>query len=100
MRTRCWAAILMLGMSPALLFAADECERAEELKFMTKGKTLAELLAKVGPGDYVDYGTVRMGARRLSEESHIYFPLCENQTIFTIRVQGGRIVEQERQIQR
>lgn len=99
-RKSAWIPILLLAGYPPQLSAADDCERAEEIKFMIKGKTLAELLARVGPGDYVDYGTVRIGPRWVSEESHIYLPLCDNQTIFTIRVQGGRIVEQERQIQR
>lgn len=99
MRYRMLAASGLLALCSASALA-DDCERAEELKFMIKGKTLAELLAKVGPGDYIDYGSVRRGPRWVSEESHIYLPLCDNQTIFTIRVQGGRIVDQERQLQR
>ena len=99
MRFRSLAAIGLLAMcsAPAL---ADDCERAEELKFMIEGKTLAELLSKVGRADHVDYSTIKIGPRWVSEEAHIYFPLCDNQTIFTIRVRGGRIVEQERQIER
>ena len=89
--------LLALGLTPAL---ADDCERAEELKFMIEGKTLAELLSKVGRADHVDYSTIKIGPRWVSEEAHIYFPLCDNQTIFTIHVRGGRIVEQERQIER
>lgn len=30
---------------------------------MIEGKALAELLTRIGPGDYVDYGTVRKGPR-------------------------------------
>ena len=46
---------MLFAMNPVQLLATDQCARSEELKFMIEGKTLAELLAKVGPGDRVKW---------------------------------------------
>jgi hypothetical protein len=79
---------------------ADDCSRADELRFMDSGKTLAELMSKVGRANHVDYNTIKANGHWVTDEAYTYFPMCNNQTIYTIHVQRGVIVGQDRQIQR
>lgn len=75
---------------------AGDCEKAEKLKFINEGKSLAELISQAGKPDLSDYYCDRQACFDL----YSYFPVCSNQTIYNFSVRHGQVVSVDKKIQR
>ena len=99
-RFSCFFVLNVLALAPVLA-SADDCKRANELRFIRSGTSLGVLLSRAGKADVIDTSTtVRLGNAWVNEETHIYNPLCGNQTIYTIRVRDGVVTRVDKTIQR
>lgn len=86
---------LLLGLTALTAYAADTRER----KFIREGMTEADVLVKIGKPDSesVDSG----GGAKVVEKRWIYLPASgDEQTLTTITLRGGKVVEVTRQISR
>lgn len=86
---------LLLGLTALTIYAADTRER----KFIREGMTEADVLVKIGKPDSesVDSG----GGAKVVEKRWIYLPASgDEQTLTTITLRGGKVVEVTRQISR
>ena len=88
------AAVLLCALSIPVL-AADASER----KFISKGMTEGEVLARIGKPD--NESEVSGGAAKVVEKVWTYFPHPDDaQTLTTITIRNGRVVAIERTISR
>lgn len=86
---------LLLGLTAVNAYAADTRER----KFIREGMTEADVLVKIGKPDSesVDSG----GGAKVVEKRWIYLPASgDEQTLTTVTLRGGKVVEVTRQISR
>lgn len=88
------AAVLLCALSiPAL--GADASER----KFISKGMTEGEVLLKIGKPD--NESEISGGAAKVTEKVWTYFPHDDDkQTVTTITIKNGRVIDVERTISR
>jgi hypothetical protein len=80
--------------------SADECEKAEALKWIREGKTVSELRADVGREDFFDSFVTKNNGKYVRNDTYSYYPACSNQTIYIFNAQEGQIVSVERKIKR
>lgn len=86
---------LLLGLNSVAALAADASER----KFIREGMSEGDVLVKIGKPDSesVDSG----GAAKVVEKRWIYLPTSgDAQTLTTITLRAGKVVEVTRQISR
>ena len=85
--------------------AADDCDRAKGLRFISTGDALSKLLTTAGSPDFKDFfreGHNLIGVNLVAEihQQYMYKPVCDNQTVYTINVSEGQIVKIDQRIQR
>jgi hypothetical protein len=88
-------AVASLCLLATLAFAADASER----KFIRAGMSEGEVIMKIGPpnSESQDSG----GGAKVSTKRWIYFPDSRDpQTITTLTIRNGQVVEVDRQISR
>ena len=88
-------AILCVGLFASLVLAADTSDR----KFIREGMSEGEVLMKIGRPDSetVDTG----GGSKVTVKRWIYFPAYgDSQTLTTLTIREGRVVEVSRQVSR
>lgn len=89
----CLGILLLLLTSPAL--AGDAAMR----KFIGKGMTESEVMAKIGPPDYES--ETSGGGAEIVEKAWTYFPTEGDRDMLTrIVIKGGRVQSVERSISR
>ena len=89
------AAILCLSFVASFVLAADASDR----KFIREGMTEGEVMMKIGRPDSetVDTG----GGSKVTVKRWIYFPASgDSQTLTTLTIREGRVVEVSRQVSR
>ena len=87
------AAVAMLAMSTGVLAGA------EERRFIREGMTEGEVLMKIGRPD--SESTDSGGGAKVSQKRWIYLPAqADPQTMTTIVIRDGKVVEVSRQVSR
>lgn len=93
--------VLLLLVLPLSAHALTDCERANNLRFISSGSSEGELIAKAGRPDYASGGAGGwFNGIWFSDVIYTYFPLCSNQTRYTIKVRGGVVTDAQNEIQR
>ena len=88
------AAVVLFTCFVSQASAVDECERAEELRFIQIGDSVSHLLSLVGAPDHKE------GKEFSESDTYTYFATCGNQTIFIFKIKDGKVISIEREIDR
>jgi len=88
-------AILCLGLASPLVLAADAADR----KFIREGMSEGEVVMKIGRPD--SESTDSGGGAQVAVKRWVYFPARgDTQTITTLTIREGKVVEVDRQVSR
>ena len=88
-------AILCLGLVSSLVVAADAADR----KFIREGMSEGEVVMKIGRPD--SESTDSGGGSQVAVKRWVYFPARgDSQTITTLTIREGKVVEVDRQVSR
>jgi hypothetical protein len=88
-------AILCLGWVATLAVAADAADR----KFIREGMSEGEVVMKIGRPD--SESTDSGGGSQIAVKRWVYFPARgDSQTITTLTIREGKVVEVDRQVSR
>jgi len=88
-------AVLCLGLVSSLVVAADAADR----KFIREGMSEGEVVMKIGRPD--SESTDSGGGSQVAVKRWVYFPARgDSQTITTLTIREGKVVEVDRQVSR
>ena len=88
-------AILCLGLVATVAVAADAADR----KFIREGMSEGEVVMKIGRPD--SESTDSGGGSKVAVKRWVYFPARgDSQTITTLTIREGKVVEVDRQVSR